>query len=92
MRRFVPLAAAAVLAGCGPGGDQTPIRFDFVVAAGLLDTLSGFQVALVTRGTSLDCTLIQQRCLVDQVASDRYVSLTDAQGNARRSKARAHAP
>ncbi len=80
MKRWALLALVA--GGCGPeaagGGDA--LRFEFTVAAALGDQISGLQVSIVTQGTKLDCSAVQQGCLVDQVTRDRFVPVKDAQG------------
>lgn len=73
--------ASVLLCACGPGGDDAPaFPIELYVSAGLADEISAFQVALVTRGTSLDCVTAQRSCIKDQVDAERFVSLKDAQG------------
>ena len=81
MKRALLLFAAAALSACGPaaaGGDGFDINL--VVSRGLLDSISAFQVALVTHGTSLDCVTVQKTCLKDQVDAARFVPLKDSAG------------
>lgn len=56
------------------------MRFDFTLSAALADTISALQVSLVTRGSSLDCTVVPKDCLVNQVTADRFVRVQDAAG------------
>ncbi len=83
IRRSLALTAL-LLSACGPAplaGDGVDLRL--VVSRGLLDELSAFQIAVVTRGASLDCVAVQQRCLKDQVDASRLVPLRDASGATR---------
>jgi hypothetical protein len=70
------LALGLAFAACGPGDAREP-GFDLTLAtsAGLLDFISGFQVAVVTKGSSLTCAEVQLSCLKDQVEAVRFVRL-----------------
>jgi hypothetical protein len=80
VKRLV-LFAAFALTACGPEADPGPrVPLELYVSAGLLDQISGFQLSLVTDGTSLDCFEVQKRCIKDQVAASRFVKMKDAMG------------
>ncbi|MBL8921692.1 MAG: hypothetical protein JNJ54_22725 [Myxococcaceae bacterium] len=86
MRRALLLLLASWLPACGPEGTSAEPGFDLelVVQRGLLDTIGGFQVALVTNISSIengDCTVIRQRCIKDQVPTNRFVPLKNPQTN-----------
>lgn len=74
---------SAALAACGPPPSSEPgFDLELVVQRGLLDTISAFQVALVTNISSVeggDCTVIRQSCIKDQVAASRFVQLKNPQ-------------
>ncbi|GMU61953.1 MAG: hypothetical protein AMXMBFR34_37160 [Myxococcaceae bacterium] len=75
------LLMVGVLTGCGPAaapGDGFDVQL--AVSRGLLDQISGFQVALVKQGASLDCVTVQRACLKDQVGADRLVPVKDSAG------------
>ena len=81
MTRALLLGVLVATAGCGPAPAPGPgFDFELVVQRGLLDTISAFQVALVTRGTSLDCLSVQTKCIKDQVDASRFVKVKDASG------------
>ncbi len=83
MRSWWALLVAA-FAACGPEPTSHEPGFDLelVVQRGLLDTISAFQVALVTNISSVesgDCTVIRQKCIKDQVPTSRFVQLKNPQ-------------
>ncbi len=80
MRRLWPCAAAAALAACGPPSTEGGYDFALVVSRGLLDTISGFQVVLVSNSGTLDCSAAQRTCIRDQLPAARFVKLKDAAG------------
>ena len=85
MKRALCLTLLAI--ACGPQlDDQTGprIQFDLIVSKALSDTVASFQISLLTQGTTLDCTEVQKRCLVDQVKADRFISVQDAAGTTRK--------
>lgn len=73
------------LTACGPSAAEEPgFNLELVVSRGLLDTISAFQVALVTNISSVeggDCTVIRQKCIKDQVPANRFVQLRNAATN-----------
>lgn len=75
------LLAVLLLAACGPEAQEGP-RFpiELFVSAGLLTEISGFQLSVVTKGTTLDCVAVQKACIKDQVEATRFVKLKDAAG------------
>lgn len=86
MRRALLLLVPLACAACGPAPASSEPGFDLelVVQRGLLDTIGGFQVALVTNISSVengDCTVIRQRCIKDQVPTSRFVPLKNPQTN-----------
>jgi hypothetical protein len=76
--------AVIVLCGCGPSGEGSGFDLQLIASAGLLDQLSGFQVALVTRGSTLDCVAVEKTCLKSQVDPARFVPLKDASGKTKK--------
>ncbi len=70
-----------LLSACGPEAQEGP-RFpiELFVSAGLLTEISGFQLSVVTKGTTLDCVQVQKSCIKDQVDATRFVKLKDASG------------
>ena len=75
------VALLLLLLGCGPAPLSTPdLRFEFTLSAALTDTISGLQVSLISHGTGLDCTAVQQNCLIKQVASDRFIHVQKGDG------------
>lgn len=77
-------AALVVLAACGPATDGAPIAFDLVVSRAIGD-IGAFQIAVVTNGSSLNCTDVQRTCLSSlALPADRFVLTQDAQGVVRR--------
>lgn len=77
MKRALPLLL--LLSACGPAAGGA-VDFQLYVQAGLLDVISGFQVALVKGGSTLDCVAAQKTCLKGQVDAARFVALKDAKG------------
>ncbi len=73
--------AVLLLTACGPQPEAGP-RFpiELFVSAGLLMEISGFQLSVVTKGTTLDCVTVQKTCIKDQVDPTRFVKLKDAAG------------
>lgn len=83
MKRALLLALVS-LAACGVPPTDAGFDLDLVVSRGLLDTISAFQVALVTNVSSVeggDCTVIRQKCIKDQVPASRFVQLRNAATN-----------
>ncbi|MBX7097839.1 MAG: hypothetical protein K1X89_09015 [Myxococcaceae bacterium] len=80
MRAALAALGGLLLAGCGPSPHGPALPFELTISAALADTISGFQVSLVNKGSSLDCTQVQQNCLVKQVSADRFVRVQDASG------------
>jgi hypothetical protein len=81
MTRALVVVALAALSACGPsaaGGDG--LDLNLVVSRGLLDSISSFQVSLVTQGTSLDCVQVQKDCIKNKVDAARFVPLKDSAG------------
>ena len=74
------LSLLSLLAACGPEARGPAFPIELYVTAGLLDDISGFQLSLVTKGTTLDCVAVQKRCIKDQVEATRFVKLKDAAG------------
>ncbi len=71
--------------GCGPSFEAGPgVDLQLFASAGLLDQLSGFQVALVTRGSTLDCVAVEKTCLKSQVDPSRFVPLKDSSGKTKK--------
>lgn len=70
-----------LLTACGPDRDAGP-RFpiELFVSAGLLNEISGFQLSVVTKGSTLDCVTVQKSCIKDQVDATRFVKLKDGAG------------
>ena len=78
------LAGVVLLSACGAPPSEGGFDLELVVQRGLLDTISAFQVALVTNISSVeggDCTVIRQKCIKDQVAANRFVQLRNAATN-----------
>lgn len=73
------LLGVLLLAACGPAPATEPgFDLELVVQRGLLDTISAFQVALVTNISTVeggDCTVIRQNCIKAQVPASRFVPL-----------------
>ncbi len=72
--------------GCGPVEGYSPgFNLELAVQRGLLDTISAFQVALVTSGSTIggdgDCTTIRKTCIKGQVPDSRFVPLRDPATN-----------
>jgi hypothetical protein len=66
---------------CGPQYLGEPdLRFEFTLSAALKDTISALQISLVSNGTSLDCTVVEQSCLNQQVTADRFIHVQDSNG------------
>lgn len=85
MRR-VALVLALFGAACGPQETAPSSGFglEFALQRGLVDLISGFQVALVTNISSVeggDCTVIRQTCIKDQVPVSRFVPLKNPATN-----------
>ncbi|MDX2013501.1 MAG: hypothetical protein SFW67_25135, partial [Myxococcaceae bacterium] len=62
MKRALLIGAVLVTACGGPPPTETGFDLELVVQRGLLDTISAFQVALVTNISSVeggDCTVIR---------------------------------
>ena len=74
------VALLILLAGCGAEVSGPAFPIELYVTAGLLDQISGFQLSVVTRGSSLDCVAVQKACIKDQVDSTRFVKLKNAAG------------
>jgi hypothetical protein len=80
MKATLPLLCLSLLGACGPAEVGKP-QFDVTLAAtaGLIDLISGFQVALVKSGSSLDCAAVKKTCLNAQVDASRLVPLKSGQ-------------
>jgi hypothetical protein len=74
------LIALLLLAGCGPEVKGPAFPIELYVTAGLLADISGFQLSLVTKGSTLDCVAVQKSCIKDQVDANRFVKLKNAAG------------
>lgn len=78
------LLGALCATACGPAGPPEEGRFaglTLIASAALQDDLSGFQVALIREGSSLDCTTVQRTCVNGQISDpSRYVTFEDASG------------
>ncbi len=73
--------ALGLLNGCGPDRVAEPsFPIELTVDRAFVDQLGSFQLTLLTRGTSLDCSAVQRDCLVRQVPASQVVTLTDEQG------------
>lgn len=79
------LVGVVLLSACGaPPPSETGFDLDLVVSRGLLDSISAFQVALVTNISTVeggDCTVIRQKCIKDQVPANRFVQLHNTTTN-----------
>jgi len=78
MTRALPLVL--LLSACGPAASGGGVDMQLFVQAGLLDVISGFQVALVKSGSTLDCVAAQKTCIKGQVDATRFVPVKDSKG------------
>ena len=79
--RVLALAAVCLFTACGPAEQPGPtFPIELFVSAGLLNEISGFQLSVVSKGTTLDCVAVQKTCIDDQVDASRFVKLKDAAG------------
>lgn len=83
MKRLASVLALLALAACGPVDSGPTVPYEIVLSKALSDTISGFQVSLISKGSSLDCTQVQQSCVIGQVTRDRFVRVQDANGQER---------
>lgn len=74
------LLSLLLLSGCGPQVEGPTFPIELYVSAGLLADITGFQLSLVTKGSTLDCVAVQKACIKDQVDATRFVKLKDAAG------------
>ncbi len=79
MKRALLLIFVA-LAGCGPQGEYRDLGFDLAISRALSDTVSSLQISLVSRGSSLDCNIVQTNCLNAQIKTDQLVKVQDENG------------
>jgi hypothetical protein len=83
--RALVLLSLVALTACGPERSEGPgFDVELVVQRALLDTISAFQVSLVTNISSVsggDCTIIRQTCIRDQVPANRFVGLRNPATN-----------
>ena len=71
------LSGALVLltvTACGPEDTGPRFPIELYISAGLKDDIQAFQLSLVTRGSELDCTVVQKSCVNGQVDSSRFVT------------------
>lgn len=88
MRRALLGAAAGALAlaltaGCGGEvGTGADLGFGITISRAVADEATGFQVALLANGASVNCAAVQKTCLStnDAVPDEDFVRLTDASG------------
>ncbi|AKQ65203.1 putative lipoprotein [Myxococcus hansupus] len=80
LRLLSPLLLLA-LPACGPDAEPAG-RFGLALTMerAVADEVQALQVAVVTRGSSLNCTEVQRTCLSTQARRDSLLVLKDSQG------------
>jgi hypothetical protein len=82
----VAAGAVAVLGAVGCGGGEAQagahLGFGITISRAVADEATGFQVALLSNGSSVDCATVQQSCLSSNasVPDEAFVRLTDEGG------------
>lgn len=77
------LLALLLLAGCGPSS-EVRFAFELTLSRATADLVSGFQVAVVSNGRSLDCVEVQTNCLAAQAPAwptSQLLELSGASGS-----------
>jgi hypothetical protein len=74
--------ALTLATGCGEApSDSAFFGLDLLVDRAFSDQLSAFQIVVLPKGKSRDCTEIQKTCLRQQVKPDEPLVLHDAKGS-----------
>jgi hypothetical protein len=76
------LLALVLASGCGgsPTSGEGLFGIDLLVSRAVADQVSSFQIAVLPNGRLRECTVLQERCLRDQVKLDDLLVLRDGNG------------